>query len=78
MAMTRIVIEVDEKLARSWRSASEEQRRKISNIINASLAKEMYKEASVKDYQDFLQQLRSEMNEKGLTQEELDHILENE
>lgn len=78
MAMTRIVIEVDEKLARSWRSASEEQRRKISNIINASLAKEMYQEGSVEEYRDFLKQLRTEMKEKGLTQEELDQILKDE
>lgn len=76
--MARIVIEVDEKLAHSWRSASEEQRRKISNIVNVSLAKEMYKEGSVDKYQEFLQQLRAEMKEKGLTQEELDHILADE
>lgn len=76
--MARIVIEVDEKLARSWRSATEEQRRKISNIIQASLAKEMYQKESVEDYLDFLQRLRSEMKEKGLTQEELDQILTDE
>ena len=74
--MERIVIEVDEKLARSWRSASEELRKKISNIINASLAKEMYKEEeTTENYQDFLQRLRTEMKEKGLSQEELDQIL---
>lgn len=73
--MERIVIEVDEKLARSWRLAQEEQRQKITNIINVLLAREMYQEGTLEDYQDFLKQLRAQMKEKGLTQEELDQIL---
>ena len=75
--MERIVIEIDEKLAQSWRSASQNERRKISNIINLSIAKELYK-GSVDDYLTYLQQLRDDMEKKGLTQEELDQILADE
>ena len=72
--MERIVIEVDKKLARSWRNASEEQKQKISNKINLSLAEELY-EGAIADYLTFLEQLRGNMKERGLTQEELDQIL---
>ena len=75
--MERIVIEVDEKLAQSWRSASSQKRRIISNKINLSLAQELY-EGQVEEYQAYLDQLRKEMKEKGLTQDELDQILADE
>ena len=72
--MERIVIEVDKKLAQSWRSASAQKRRTISNKINLSLAQELY-EGQAEEYQAYLDQLRKEMKEKGLTQDELDQIL---
>jgi hypothetical protein len=72
--MERIVIEVDKKLAQSWRSASAQKRRTINNKISLSLAQELY-EDKAEEYQAYLDQLRKEMKEKGLTQDELDQIL---
>lgn len=76
--MERIVIEVDKRLARAWQKASEKKRKEIGNKFNISLAKELMKNPLGKDekeYLDFLNELRDEMAAKGLTQEELDEIL---
>jgi len=39
--MERIVIEVDDQLARAWRHASDKKRKDIGNKVNISLAKEL-------------------------------------
>ncbi|MGV8093703.1 MAG: hypothetical protein AB2L24_17730 [Mangrovibacterium sp.] len=82
--MERIVIEVDDRLARAWRRASDKKRKDIGNKVNISLAKELMGPSagrtgkSVKEYLNFLNDLREEMSAKGLTQEELDEILNDE
>lgn len=82
--MERIVIEVDDRLARAWRRASDKKRKDIGNKVNISLAKELMGPSvgrtgkSVKEYLNFLNDLREEMSDKGLTQEELDEILNDE
>jgi hypothetical protein len=63
--MERIVIEVDERLAKAWRKASDK-------LMNPSMNK------ADKEYLEFLNELREEMSAKGLTQEELDEILNDE
>lgn len=79
--MERIVIEVDDRLARAWRQASEKKRKDIGNKINISLVKELIKptegktDAKINEYLDFLNELRDEMSAKGLTSDELDQIL---
>ena len=76
--MERIVIEVDEKLAKAWRRASDKKKKEIGNKFNISLAKELMNPSLNKDnreYLEFLNELREEMSAKGLTQEELDEIL---
>jgi hypothetical protein len=82
--MERIVIEVDDRLARAWRRASEKKKKDIGNKVNISLAKELMSPPAgrtskqVKQYLDFLTELRDEMLDKGLTQNELDEILNDE
>jgi hypothetical protein len=82
--MERIVIEVDDRLAKAWRQASEKKKKDIGNKVNISLAKELMSPSAgrtrkeVKQYLDFLNELREEMLNKGLTQEELDKILNDE
>lgn len=82
--MERIVIEVDARLAKAWRRASDKKRKDIGNKVNISLAKELMSPPvgrtgkEVREYLDFLKELREEMSAKGLTQEELDEILNDE
>jgi hypothetical protein len=79
--MERIVIEVDDRLARAWRRASDKKRQDIGNKFNISLVKELIKpvegkpDENINDYLDFLDELRIELSAKGLTSEELDKIL---
>lgn len=79
--MERIVIEVDDRLARAWRRASEKKKKDIGNKINISLVKELIKpeegktDEKINEYLDFLNELRDEMSAKGLTSDELDQIL---
>jgi preprotein translocase subunit SecA len=79
--MERIVIEVDERLAKAWRRASDKKRKEIGNKFNISLAKELMNpslDKTDKEYLKFLNELREEMSAKGLTQDELDEILNDE
>lgn len=79
--MERIVIEVDKRLAKAWRSASDKKRKEIGNKFNVSLAKELMNpplgknDQDSQEYLEFLNELREEMSTKGLTREELDEIL---
>ena len=78
--MERIVIEVDEGLARAWRRASDKKKKDIGNKFNISLAQELMKpeNGKIEDYLIFLSELRNDMSSKGLTSEELDKILSDE
>jgi len=75
--MDRIVIEVDDNLAKAWRIASEKKRKEIGNKINVSLAQEFLKDPAG-EYLDFLKTFRNDVAQKGLTQDELDEILKDE
>ncbi len=75
--MERIVLEVDEQIAKAWRLASSQKRKEISNKINVRLGRELF-EYSMDDFHKYLMQLRETMAAKGLTQEKLDEILNDE
>ncbi|MDP9081275.1 MAG: hypothetical protein M3O71_28010 [Bacteroidota bacterium] len=75
--MERIVLEVDDNVARAWRTASVKLKQEIGNIMNKQIATIIDKKEE-KDIIPFLNELRSEMAEKGLTQDILDDILKNE
>lgn len=71
--MERIVIEVDENIARKWRSSSQKQKDKVSQQVNVILATEL---ADTKeDFLQYLNELRNTMKERGLTEEILEEIL---
>ena len=75
--MEKIVLEVDDQVAKAWWDAPSEKRRDIENKINIRISKELFdydKEAFIK----YLDQLRDKMAERGLTQEILDDILNDE
>ncbi len=78
--MERIVIEVDKRIAKAWRGASDKKRKEIGNKFNISIAKELMSSSVENDkksreYIEFLNELREEMSAKGLTSNELDDIL---
>jgi len=75
--MERIVIEVDDKIARAWQRAPETKRKEVGNKINQVIARDFIENPTDK-YLSFLSETRTQMKEKGLTQEGLDNILNNE
>jgi hypothetical protein len=74
--MERIVIEVDEETAKKWRLLSQKGRDRVSQQVNITLAKELAD--SIEDFLQYLDELRSTMKERGLTEEILDRILKDE
>jgi hypothetical protein len=75
--MERIVLEVDDKVAKAWREAPSDKRKNIAAKININISKELF-EYDKDSFVKYLDQLRNEMAERGLTQEILDDILKNE
>ena len=75
--MESIVIEVDDNLAKAWQKASVTKRKAVGNKINRTIAKELFNTQAT-EYANFLKDTRTEMKDKGLTQEDLDKILNNE
>jgi len=74
--MERIVIEVDDETAKKWRLSSQKRRNKISQQVNITLAKELAD--SKEDFLQYLDELRTKMKERGLTEEILEKILKDE
>jgi hypothetical protein len=75
--MERIVLEVDDRVAKAWREAPSDKRRDITNKINVRIGKELLN-YDKDDFKRYLDQLRNTMAERGLTQEVLDDILKND
>jgi hypothetical protein len=75
--MERIVLEVDDKVAKAWRAASAKLKREIGDLMNKQIATIIDRKEE-KDIIQFLNELRQEMAAKGLTQEILDDILKDE
>jgi hypothetical protein len=75
--MERITIEVDNSIARAWREASDVKKRAINDKVSLSIARELF-EDSTEEYINYLNTLRSEMAQAGLTQNELEKILKDE
>ncbi len=72
--MERIVIEVSPNVARAWRNASAEKRKKMGDAVGIRIGKELLK-TSKEEYLQYIDQLQKTMKERGLTQEILDEIL---
>ncbi len=71
--MERIVIEVDDDVAKRWRYSSQKRKNKVSQQVNIILAKELAD--SKEEFLQYLSELRSTMKERGLTEEILEEIL---
>jgi hypothetical protein len=75
--MEKIVLEVDDEVAKAWRTSSVKLKQEIGGLMNKQIATIIEKKEE-KDIIQFLRELRKEMAEKGLTQEKLDDILRDE
>lgn len=74
--MERIVIEVDDEVAKKWRISSQKRKNRVSQQVNIILAKELTD--SKEEFLQYLDELRSTMKERGLTEEILEEILKDE
>lgn len=74
--MERIVIEVDNDVAVKWRYSSRQKKERISQEINIRLAKELSE--SREEFLQYLDELGKTMKERGLTEEILQEILNDE
>ena len=75
--MERIVLEVDDRVAKAWREAPVEKRKDITNKVNIRIGKELF-EYDKSSFKGYLDQLRNDMAARGLTQDALDDILKDE
>jgi hypothetical protein len=73
-AMERIVIEVEPKVALAWRRLTPARKKEITSRVGVRIGKEVL-ESSNEEYLAYLNELRTKMSERGLTQEILDEIL---
>lgn len=72
--MERIVIEVSSNVARAWRKASVDKRKRLGNEVSVRIGKELLK-GSKEEYLRYISELQQTMKERGLTQEILNEIL---
>jgi outer membrane protein TolC len=75
--MEKIVLEVDDKIAKLWRNISVEKKKVLANQINIILAEQLF-EYDESSFRQYLDQLRDAMKERGLTQQALNDILKDE
>lgn len=73
--MERIVLEVDEATAKKWDLSSQKRREQLSQKINIRLAKELM-EDSKEDFKQFLNEVGETMEKRGLTDDILQQILD--
>jgi hypothetical protein len=74
--MDRIVIEVDDISAKKWRYASEEKKNRLNNTINSILRKAFDKTED--DFWKFLDKIGKKAEANGLTEEQLNKLLNEE
>ena len=72
--MERIVIEVGDATAKRWRISSRKRREEISREIEIRLAKKLMAD-SKEDFIAFLDEVGETMRQRGLTEEILNEIL---
>ncbi len=72
--MERIVIEVDDATAKKWHLSSQKRKERIAQKINIRLAKELMSD-SKEEFKQYLDELGATMKERGLTENILQEIL---
>jgi ferritin len=72
--MERIILEVDDQVAKNWRYSSEKKRQQVSNTINAML-QVAFKRKEDADFIQFIKEVQDKAAERGLTEDILNDIL---
>ena len=72
--MERIVIQVNNDTAKKWRTASPELRDSIEQELDIRMAKKLMANSDG-EFQKFLDEIRLKVKERGLTEEILQEIL---
>lgn len=75
--MERILLEVDDSVAKRWRLSSQKMKAEMSEKISSSLGN-ILKAKSDEDFLTYLDELGAKMEQRGMTQEILDEILKDE
>ncbi len=74
--MDRIVVEVDDISAKKWRYASKEKKSQLNNAINSILRKAFDKTED--DFWRFLDKIGKKAEANGLTEDQLNKLLNEE
>ncbi len=72
--MERIILEVDDSVAKEWRYSSEKKRQEVNNTINAMLQL-AFKKNDDSDFIQFIKEVQEKAAERGLTEDILNDIL---
>jgi hypothetical protein len=72
--MERIVLEVDDQVAKNWRYSSEKKRQQVNSTINAML-QIAFKRKEDDDFIQFVKEVQDKAAERGLTEDILNDIL---
>jgi len=74
VVMERIVLEVDDKVAKNWRYSSETKRQEVNNTINKMLQIAFDRKKDT-DFIQFVKEVQDKAAERGLTEDILNDIL---
>ncbi|HEX3384273.1 MAG TPA: hypothetical protein VHS53_03750 [Mucilaginibacter sp.] len=72
--MDRIILEVDDQVAKNWRYSSEKKRQQVNNTIN-TLLQAAFKRKEDTDFIQFVKEVQDKAAERGLTEDILNDIL---
>jgi hypothetical protein len=72
--MERIVLEVDDQVAKNWRYSSEKKRREVNEAINKML-EIAFRRKEDDDFIQFVKEVQDKAAERGLTEDILNDIL---
>ena len=72
--MERIILEVDDQVAKNWRYSSEKKRQEVNSTIN-KMQQIAFKRKGDDDFIQFIKEVQDKAAERGLTEDILDDIL---
>ncbi|AMR31197.1 hypothetical protein A0256_07040 [Mucilaginibacter sp. PAMC 26640] len=71
--MDRVVFDIDDTLAKKYRYASADKKKEITGVVSRMLSKSL--EKSDDDFWDFMERAGKQATENGLTEDELNKML---
>jgi hypothetical protein len=75
--MERIILEVNNEVAKAWRNAPSQFKEKLEKDLELRIAKKI-KEAEMNNFFELLDKVQEKASERGLTQETLEKLLNEE